>query len=82
MRVSVQPRYAPDDARWVRSIYLDPTPREVTLDLASFRAADRSGRPLPPGRPRSLLFVVDLVNASPGSQGSFTIFSVRASGPS
>lgn len=80
MRVSVQLRYAPDDARWVRSIYLDPTLREVTLDVASFRAADRSGRPLPPGLPRSLLFVVDLVNAMPGSQGSFTIHGIRANG--
>jgi hypothetical protein len=82
MRVSVQLRYAPDDARWVRSIYLDQVPREYTIELASLRAADRTGRPIPPGTPRSLLLVVDTVNAAPGSEGAFTIHSIRVAGSS
>jgi hypothetical protein len=82
MRVSVQLRFAPEDLRWGRSIYLDSTEREFSLDVSSWRSADRSGRPVPSGAPRSLLFVVDLVNARPGDQALFTVRDIRAAGPS
>jgi hypothetical protein len=81
MRVSVQLRFAPEDLRWGRSIYLDSTEREFSFDVSSWRSADRSGRPVPSGAPRSLLFVVDLVNARPGDQGLFTVRDIRAGGP-
>ena len=77
MRISVQLRFSPNDDRWVRSVYLDSAEREITITVDELRAADHSGRPLPPGLPRSVLFVVDLVNARPGSQGAFTIESIR-----
>ena len=82
MRVSVQLRYAPADLRWTRSIYLDSNAREFTVDVPSLRAADRSGQPTPSTPPRSLLFVVDLVNARPGDRGGFVISKIRAAGPS
>ena len=78
MRVSVQLRFAPDDRRWVKSVYVDGTERETTVPLDEMRAADQSGRPLPSGVPRSILVVADLVNAQPGTQGSFTIRALRA----
>ena len=79
MRLSVQLRYPPDDRRWRKSIYLDTNPRDVTVRVAQMVAADG-----PPGPPpaaetaRSLLFVVDLVNARPGDRGEFVIRGVRA----
>jgi hypothetical protein len=41
-------------------------------------AAERSAGAMPnPATARSLLFVVDLTNAAPGSRGSFTVNNVR-----
>ena len=77
MRLSVQLRFPPDDDRWVKSVYLDATERDITIAVDELRAADHSIRPLPPGLPRSILFVADLVNARPGSQGTFSIQSLR-----
>lgn len=77
MRLSVQLRFAPDGQRWVKSVYLDQSEREITIPLDGLSAADRRGHPLPPGIPRSVLFVVDLVNSHPGTQGTFTIQSIR-----
>lgn len=79
MRVSVQLRFRPDDRRWVRSIYLDAVERDVRIPLADMLAAEQRGAPMPLlSSVRSLLFVVDLVNATPGSSGSFTISDLRA----
>jgi hypothetical protein len=77
MRISVQLRFSPNDDRWVKSVYLDTAEREITIDGDELRAADQSGERLPTGVPRSILFVVDLVNARPGSQGTFSIQSIR-----
>lgn len=79
MRVSVQLRYAPDDHRWLRSVYLDPTTREVTVQIGDMVSADRPGQEVPQRGPRSILFVVDLVNAAPGATGAFTISDLRVS---
>jgi hypothetical protein len=74
MRVSVQLRF--DEGRWVRSIYLDPTPRQIRIPLDGLRPAGTAG-PLPPlSRLQSVLFVVDLTNAAPGASGSFTLREV------
>lgn len=78
MRVSVQLRFAPDDRRWVKSIYLDDIEREVTFDVGQMHAADLTDGAPPPTSPRSLLFVVDLVNAKPGSRGEFSLAIPRA----
>lgn len=79
LRVSVQLRFRPDDRRWVRSIYLDAVERDVRIPLADMLAAEQRGAPMPLlSSVRSLLFVVDLVNATPGSSGSFTLSDLRA----
>jgi hypothetical protein len=79
MRVAVQLRFAPDDARWIRSEYLDTEEREVRVALRDLVSADRSGGQMPSlSTVRSILFVVDLVNARPGDSASFTVSDLRA----
>lgn len=78
MRVSVQLRFTPDDARWVKSVYLDTEEREVVVPLREMAPAERPGAVIPSSsQARSLLFVVDLVNARPGSEGEFTVRDIR-----
>ena len=73
MRVSVQMRFA-DGRRWTRSVYLGPQGRQVVVPVTDMVAADGSAARTPdPGTATSILFVVDLVNAKPGSLGSLTI---------
>ena len=80
MRVSVQLRFKPDDRRWVKSVYLGPEERDVTIRLAEMRSAEQGRAPMPlVSTARSILFVVDLVNAQPGASGSLTIGDLRTS---
>ncbi len=78
MRVSVQLRFdSAGGARWVHSVYLSPESRQVVVPLDRLLPADQ-----PTARPSSelastLLFVVDLTNASPGGQGRFEISDLR-----
>ena len=88
MRLSIQVRFDGDaESRWGRSIYLDTSPRDVVVPLASLRPASAaSGRqPRPPlARASSLLVVADLTNASPGSAGTAVLTHAgfaRLSGP-
>jgi hypothetical protein len=77
MRVSVQVRFNGDaSARWGRSVYLDATERPIVLDLKTFRGTTGSAMTPPLSQATSILFVVDLVNAVPGAEGSFTIKGV------
>jgi len=77
MRLSVQFRLANGD-RWRRSIYLDETERQVSVFFDDMRPADQ-GLPqrLPLASAQDLLFVVDTVNASPGTAGQFWIDDVK-----
>jgi len=78
MRVSVQVRLLPDDSRWVRSVYLDSSARDVALSLRDFRPAEGGAGGVPDAsRARSILFVVDLVNARPGDAGTFAVENLR-----
>jgi hypothetical protein len=81
MRVSIQLRYAQRAGeRWGSSVYLEETPREILLPLDRMRPLDRqSGLPPDPSAASSLLVVVDLTNAKPGSSGRFTIGNIRIS---
>jgi hypothetical protein len=78
MRLSVQLRFSETaDSRWGRSIYLDQNDREIQITLGRLRPYG-SGRARPlVSRATSVLFVIDLTNASPGSQGTFTLRNVR-----
>jgi hypothetical protein len=78
LRVSVQLRFeAAGGARWGHSVYLSPDAREVVVPLDRLAALDRPGRPLPKVGATSVLFVVDLTNAAPGSEGEFEISALR-----
>ena len=78
MRVSVQLRFSPDDARWVKSVYLGTEEQEVTLEVGEMVPANpTSGRMPEMSSARSILFVVDLVNARPGDTGALTVSSLR-----
>ena len=78
MRVSVQLRFAPDDARWMTSVPLGPEEREVALGVGEMVPAyPTAGRMPEMSSARSILFVVDLVNARPGDSGAFTVSSLR-----
>jgi hypothetical protein len=80
MRLSVQLRLpgGRDGQRWRRSIYLDRTQQSFTLSLQDFQpvgGAPTSLRPIV-ARVRSLLFVADTLNASPGSGGRISLSGV------
>jgi hypothetical protein len=78
-RVSVQVRLAGERAdRWRHSVYLDETPRRVSIRLRDFDPAER-GTSLRPNVAvlQGVLFVVDTVNSAPGTSGTMTIGDVR-----
>ena len=79
MRVSVQLRYPPDDHRWTRSVYVDRTTRTIFVPVEGMLPTEMArGSAAPTGVPRSILFVVDLVNAGPGQRGELTVTGLRA----
>lgn len=76
LRVSVQVRLpgGRDGQRWAQSVYLDETPRAVTLRMPDFEPVGLVTSRRPNVAPvQSLLFVVDTVNARPGSQGTMWV---------
>jgi hypothetical protein len=78
MRVSVQLRFPGAERRWVKSVYLDANRRTIAVPVGEMRPAELDGGAMPdPSTARSLLFVVDLTNAIPGSRGSFTLSGIR-----
>jgi hypothetical protein len=81
LRLSVQARAAEGAAeprRWQRSVYLDGTPRDVTVAFADMRLAGTGGRvALAPARISSILFVVDTTNARPGDGARVWITRLR-----
>jgi hypothetical protein len=84
MRISVQVRQpgGADGERWHRSVYVDETPREVTVSLEDFRfGEDTTGRKATPALVRSVLFVVDTWHTKPGTFGTVWVSGVSLSGP-
>ena len=82
MRVSVQLRVEQaGGARWIRSVYLTPEPRQIVVPIDQLLPADAQAAqvPQPPPFPAasSVLFVVDLTNAAPGARGRFGISDLR-----
>jgi hypothetical protein len=77
-RVSVQLRFARDGGfRWRRSFYADGSGREVRIPVDRMRPADGPSARPPASRATSLLFVVDLTNAAPGTEGTLSLENVR-----
>jgi hypothetical protein len=80
-RVSVQLR-APDGGageRWRRSVYLDIDPREIAIPFDAMTPVGAAGEHPPLDRVRDLLIVIDMVNASLGSNGQVWIERVAYS---
>ena len=80
MRVSVQLRARGGEAgqRWHRSVFLDQTPREVTVFFDDMRPRGVTTAPRPVlGDVESVLFVIDTVNADTGTNGQFVIDDVK-----
>ena len=79
-RLSVQLRdsKAGGDVRWVRSVYVDTEPREVSIRLQDMLPVAESS-PWPPqaGEPVALMFVVDTLNTFPATSGVLWIDDVR-----
>ncbi|MSO49545.1 MAG: hypothetical protein EXQ49_06530 [Acidobacteria bacterium] len=79
MRVSIQWRVprGVDGDRWQRSVYVDATPRTVTLDLQDFAAVGEGLATTPSlDLVRSLSLVVDTWHTRPGSAGRAWISGV------
>lgn len=80
MRASVQLR-APgtgDGERWQRSVYLDRSPREVTVWFDDMQPAGPASSPRAAlDRVDSVLLVVDTTNTEPGTAGTIWLDDVR-----
>jgi hypothetical protein len=80
VRLSVQVRLPGGQTgnRWRRSVYVDQTPRKFVLRLRDFESAERptSLRPFV-ARVQSVLFVIDTLNTTPGSEGTIWISGVK-----
>ena len=82
MRISVQVRQPGgiDGERWHRSVYVDQTPREVTVHLQDFRLGEvATDRKPTPALVRSVLFVVDTWHTKPGTSGTVWVSGVAIS---
>ena len=79
MRMSVQLRVPESGGlRWQRSVYVDPLPRDIDISLKDMTAIEAGpGAQLDLSKADTLLFVVDTVNAAPGSEGETWIADVR-----
>ena len=80
MRVSVQVRTpgGTDGYRWRRSVFVDATPRPLSIRLSELEPIER-GSTLRPNvaRVQSVLLVIDTVNALPGSAGELVVVQAR-----
>jgi len=76
-RISVQLRYG-GELRWARSVYVDPSVREVRIPIDRLVPVDfQKGPPPDPATADSLLFVADLTNARPGDSNTVRISNLR-----
>jgi len=80
MRSSVQLRTQAGgvEQRWHRSVYLDETPRDITVFFDDLRPRGTTLQAkLPLDQIQSVLWVVDTVNADLGTNGQFSIDAVK-----
>ncbi len=84
LRLSVQLRLeAPEQPeRWQRSVYVDASPRELTVFLDEFVPVGRTRHRRPTlASVSALLFVVDTTNTLPGTAGTLWLDEVWLEGP-
>jgi hypothetical protein len=82
MRLSVQVRrpleQAGEGERWLRSIYVDSTPRDITVRFDDMRPVPPASTDRPPlDKVHGLLFVVDTEHTPPGASGRVLIEGLR-----
>jgi hypothetical protein len=80
VRLSVQLRTDGDRGahRWHRSVYLDPTPRAVTIFFDDMRPRGTTLRPgVPLDQVQSILFVVDTGNTKSGTSGQVWLDDIK-----
>jgi hypothetical protein len=81
MRVSVQLRAVLDgnrQERWQRSVYVDPTGREMSVFFDDVSPVGSTGTFSPPlAAVRGIVFAVDLTNTKPGTAGRVWLRDVR-----
>lgn len=82
MRISVQLRASDGGAglRWTRSVYLDESMRSVSLSFDMFKPAGNA-TPLDLAAVDAVLFVVDSLNTTLGSNGQFWLDEIAFEGP-
>ena len=81
MRISVQLRFGGEE-RWVHSVYVEPDPRRISLRLTDFVPAEPTSAAPPDFRnATSVLFVIDLTNATPGTAGKIQISDIAFGRP-
>jgi hypothetical protein len=72
-RVSVQVRSGDGRSRWGTSVYVSPEGGARSIPVSVLQPAERGVGPFDAGAARSILLVVDLVNAVPGSAGQLVV---------
>lgn len=80
MRISVQLRRGSGAAeeRWVRSVYLEPEPRDGVVRFGDMVRASEGSSPMPEVSSfDTVLFVVDTLNTSAGSSGAFSLRDIK-----
>jgi hypothetical protein len=81
MRVSLQLRAPSSDAsgeRWHRSVFVDTTPREISVWFDDMRPRGATATSKPPlENIRWILFVVDTVNTATGTAGQLFLDDIR-----
>lgn len=82
VRVSVQMRFTGgrDGQRWRRSVYLDTNSRTVSLELSEFDPVEPTSLKPNAARILSVLFVVDTLNTSVGSDGVIWLSNITLGG--
>ena len=77
LAVTLRPVGANPPAHWVRSVYLDATPRTVTVFFDDTRAVPREVTgPAPLGSIGALMFLIDTNNTKPGTRGEITLSEI------
>jgi hypothetical protein len=75
-RMSVQARQPHSGGRWQKSVYLDAETRDIVVRFSEMLPVGDSGT-FDPSQADTVLFVLDLNNANPGTSGALTIDDLR-----
>ena len=82
MRISLQIRTGGAGERWRRSVYLDSTPRDVSVFFDDMTPVGMTTTRRPPlDKMNTVLWVIDTVNSRPGTNGQIWIDDVKYGAP-